>query len=65
MKYLVQGILMLIWVASILLMFLYMIDLSVAQRDYQRLKDNGDYEKRVEGCIFDRVCEHYTKELWK
>ena len=47
------------------LLVLLGIDESVAYRDYETLKHNGDYEQKVTGCIFDFVCEKYTKELWK
>jgi SMC interacting uncharacterized protein involved in chromosome segregation len=41
------------------------MDINIAYNDYRRLSDNGDYEKKVEGCMFDWVCEKYTKELQK
>ena len=47
------------------LLVLLGIDESMAYRDYETLRANGDYEQQVTGCIFNFVCEKYTKELWK
>ena len=41
------------------------VDMEMARQDYLRAKEQGNYEQRIEGCIFDMVCEKYTKELWK
>lgn len=41
------------------------VDMETARQDYLRAKRNGDYEQRIEGCMFDFVCERYTKELWE
>ena len=65
MKYLINGVLMMLASLCLVLFVLLGIDMSEANRDYERLVRNGDFEQRVEGCIFDFVCEHYTKELWK
>ena len=65
MRYLIMGILYLLASMLIVLLVLLGIDSSVAYRDYETLKQNGDYEQKVTGCIFDFVCEKYTKELWK
>lgn len=40
-------------------------DMEVARQDYIKAKENGDYEQKIEGCIFDFVCNRYTKELWE
>ena len=40
-------------------------DMETARQDYLRAKEQGNYEQRIEGCIFDMVCDRYTKELWK
>ena len=47
------------------LLVFFGIDVSVAQRDYIKLSNNGDYEKKVEGCIFDWTCKYYNNKLWK
>ena len=39
------------------------VDMEVARQDYLKAKENGDYEQRIEGCMFDFVCDRYTKEL--
>lgn len=41
------------------------IDMHVAREDYLRAEKNGDYEQAITGCMFDWVCEKYTKELQK
>ena len=40
-------------------------DMEVARQDYIKAKENGDYEQKIEGCIFHFVCNRYTKELWE
>ena len=40
------------------------MDMTIAQRDYEHAVRNGDYEQQITGCIFDRVCDHYTEMLW-
>ena len=40
-------------------------DMEVARQDYIKAKENGDYEQKIEGCIFYFVCNRYTKELWE
>lgn len=65
MRYLVQGILLILLTVYLMFIVFLGIDISVAMKDYERLKENGDYEQKVEGCIFDWVCEKYTKELQK
>lgn len=41
------------------------VDMETARQDYLRAKEQGNYEQRIEGCMFDFVCERYTKELQK
>lgn len=65
MKYFINGILMLLASICFTLFVLLGIDMSVANRDYEMMVRNGDFERRVEGCIFEWVCKHYTEELWK
>ena len=65
MKYIINGILMLLASLCFVLFVLLGIDTSVAHRDYERLKYYGDYERKVDGCIFEWVCKHYTEQLWK
>lgn len=65
MKYFIQGVLWLL-MGSFMLMFVFLcIDIDMAERDYQRAKDKGDYEQVIRGCIFDWVCKKYTWELQK
>ncbi len=65
MKYLINGILMLL-ASLFLVLFIFLgIDMSLANREYEMLARNGDYEQKVDGCIFEWVCQHYTEELWK
>lgn len=65
MKYVIQFTLLILASLCFMLFVLLGIDMSIANRDYEKLIQNGDYEQSVNGCIFDFVCEHYTKELWK
>lgn len=65
MKYLINGILILFASLCFLLFVFLGIDMSVANRDYERMVRNGDFEQQVEGCIFEWVCKHYTEQLWK
>ena len=46
-------------------MVVYGIDIHVARDDYMRAKENGNYEQAITGCIFDWVCDRYSKELQK
>lgn len=39
------------------------VDMETARQDYLMAKEKGNYEQRIEGCMFDFVCERYTKEL--
>lgn len=41
------------------------VDMEVARQDFIKAKENGNYEQRIEGCIFEYVCNRYTKELQK
>lgn len=41
------------------------IDMSIANRDYEKLIQNGDYEQSVNGCIFGFVCKHFNQKLWE
>lgn len=65
MKYFIYTVLFLLLGACLTLLVLLGIDESMAYRDYETLRANGDYEQQVTGCIFDFVCEKYTRELWK
>lgn len=65
MKIFVNLVLYLLLVATLMMFFALIVDINVAYNDYRRLSENGDYEKKVEGCIFDWVCEKYTRELQK
>ena len=65
MKIFVNLVLYLLLVATLMMFFAMFVDINVAYNDYRRLSENGDYEKKVEGCMFDWVCEKYTKELQK
>lgn len=65
MKIFVNLVLYLLLVATLMMFFALFVDINVAYNDYRRLSENGDYEKKVEGCMFDWVCEKYTKELQK
>ena len=65
MKIFVNLVLYLLLVATLVMFFALFVDINVAYNDYQRLSENGDYEKKVEGCMFDWVCEKYTRELQK
>lgn len=65
MKIFVNLVLYLLLVATLMMFFAMFVDINVAYNDYRRLSENGDYEKKVEGCMFDWVCEKYTRELQK
>lgn len=63
MKKIIYVVLFLLLALCLALIFLLGMDMEVARQDLVRLRDKGDYEQKVEGCIFDVVCEHYTREL--
>lgn len=65
MRIFVNLVLYLLLVATLMMFFALFVDINVAYNDYRRLSENGDYEKKVEGCMFDWVCEKYTRELQK
>ncbi len=65
MKYIIQFTLFTLASSCFVFFVLLGIDMSVANRDYETMARNGDFEGRVEGCIFDLVCKHYTEQLWE
>lgn len=65
MKYLINGILMLLASLCLVLFFLLGIDMSVANRDYEKLIRSRECEQSVDGCIFDFVCKHFNQKLWE
>ena len=65
MKAFIYTVLTCLLACCFVLMFYLMIDISVAQRDYQRLANSGDYEQTIKGCIFDYVCNYYNEKLWR
>ena len=65
MKKFIYAVLFLLLALCLALILLLGMDMEVARQDLVRLRDKGDYEQKIEGCIFDWVCEHYTKELQK
>lgn len=65
MKKIIYAVLFLLLALCLSLIFLLGMDMEVARQDLVRLRDKGDYEQKIEGCLFDWVCEKYTKELQK
>lgn len=65
MKYIYEFTLLMLASLCFTLFVLLGIDMSIANRDYEKLIRNGDYEQSVNGCVFDFVCKHYTKQLWE
>lgn len=45
-------------------MFTFGIDREMARQQYIELVNNGDFEKKVEGCIYSCNCNYYTDLLW-
>lgn len=46
-------------------MFTFGVDREIARQQYVELADNGDFEKKVEGCIYNFNCNYYTNLLWE
>ena len=65
MRVLTYTILCLLFAACAINLVLVGIDYTIARDNYLRAKKNGDYEQKIEGCIYQWVCDRYTKELWK
>lgn len=65
MRRTVDVILMTLLVLLISFLIILGIDTDGARKDYLRAKEQGNYEQPITGCIFQAVCDRYTKELWK
>lgn len=65
MRYMRYAILGVLFSGLLAFVGLLAIDTEVARVDYLRAKSQGDYEEKIDGCIFQFVCDHYTKQLWK
>ena len=55
MKYFYQGVLFITFVALFIVGILFAIDIETARQDY----NSG---KKVENCIFERVCQRYGEK---
>lgn len=65
MKAFIQTILICLLACCVTMLMFFGIDITVANRDYKKLSNNGDYEQKIEGCIFEYVCNHYNEKLWE
>ena len=65
MKYIYEFTLLMLASMCFTLFVLLGIDMSIANRDYEKLIQDGDYEQSVNGCVFDFVCKHYNQKLWE
>ena len=65
MRILTYTILCLLFTACMMNLVLLGIDYTVARESYLTAQKNGNYEKKIDGCIYQWVCDRYTKELWK
>lgn len=65
MKTFIQTILLCLLVCCVTMLMFFGMDMTVANRDYIRLSNNGDYEQKIEGCIFEYTCNYYNKKLWE
>lgn len=41
------------------------IDREIARRDFQKSVNNGDFEHKIVGCIWDYNCEEFTQMLFE
>ena len=64
-KIFIYGILYILLASCLTTLVLFGIDIETTRQDYQKAKENGNYEQKIDGCIFNYVCEKYTKELMK
>lgn len=65
MRVLIYTILCLLFAACAMNLVLLGIDYTIARDNYLKAQKNGNYEQKIEGCIYQWVCDRYTKELWK
>lgn len=38
-------------------------DRDMARRSYNQFAENGDYEQKIAGCLYEINCEYYTNLL--
>jgi len=65
MRYVTYAILCLLFAACAINLVLLGIDYTVARDSYLKAEKNGNFEQKIDGCIFQWVCDRYTKQLWK
>lgn len=65
MKAFIQTILICLLACCVTMLMFFGMDITVANRDYIRLSNNSDYEQKIEGCLFDYVCNYYNEKLWE
>lgn len=41
------------------------IDREIARRDFQKAVNDGDFEHKIVGCIWDYNCDKFTKILFE
>lgn len=64
MKYLVTAIYMALIVMLASAAITFGIDREMARRDFEKATRNGDFEKPIIGCLFEKNCEMYTEKLY-
>ena len=64
MKTFIYFMLYLLFILVFLLGVAVGVDMEIAKRDYNKALENGDYDKPITGCIFEQVCNLYTKRLF-
>lgn len=65
MRTFIYFILFLLLILTFLLGIAVGIDMEIAQRDYNKAVENGDFDKPITGCIFEQVCKNYTERLFR
>lgn len=59
-----EAIMMTIAVVVFLTGLTFGIDREIARRDFQKAVNDGDFEHKIVGCIWDYNCEYYTDMLF-
>lgn len=47
------------------MLFIFGMDMELARRDYVKATTEGNYEKPITGCLFETVCDTYTRRLYR
>lgn len=64
MRYLINAIYMALIVMLASAALTFGIDRELARRDFEKAIHDGDFEKPIVGCLFEKNCKMYTEKLY-